>query len=128
MTLTASVTGGKKLLGNINRYNIRLSHTCDELSTNLPACHQPESEAHLSLKSEPFSHRSRLKGITERRTSSVLNLSLLGAGGEAWRRKKQGQALLLQGKLERGLGRWVPTCRDRAGAGREEALHTERPS
>lgn len=44
-----------------------------------------------------------------------------------WRREKQGQALLLQGKLEKGLDRWVPTCRDRAGAAREEVLHTRDP-
>lgn len=38
----------------------------------------------------------------------------------AWRRRKKGQALLLQGEFEKGPDRWVLPCRGRTG-GREGA-------
>lgn len=127
VTLTASVTGGKKLLGNIDRYNIRLSphlwwavHRV-AITSRARIWSLLEFEAWANVLVRPFSHRSSIRGIMGRRMSSVWNFSLFSGGcWDSTEEKELRTGCPAAGGVWERPYRWVLTRSDRAD-GRERA-------
>lgn len=112
------------------------THACDEPSLNLPSCHHPESETQLSVKPEqisparPLPYRTQVKGIAERRMSSVLNFSLFSEGwwDGAKEEGRTGRLSGCRGSWRKALTGGFQPVGTGLRTGRERTLGVERPS